>query len=472
MRKLLMLQPLRVYKRWPLPPDFVYVGQVPTLAFAQLRACLPGYETDHIDGTVEDLSLAELTRRAAAADSVLINAHSSIGSLNAEANLRHILETCPGKPVIMGGHHATSYDFEWLGRGAHFVVRNEGERTLPELLKAMAAGGPYDDIQGLSWRDGERDFHRNPARPLAENLDSLPVPDWSIYKPGLYSLPLAIKGYAATVESSRGCHFSCRFCAASEMWNHTQRFKSPARMLEELAALRSLGYSRLWFADDNFGADPERYALTYEGMLSAGMNFQFMAFIRADSVLKSPDTMRLAYRSGFRCALLGIESPSPRILTDCRKSLEFSQILEAVEILRAAGVFIAGFFLVGYLGEKQEETESTFRAARKLSDYPVISVFEPRLGTEDFAHAKAQSGDMFYYNSMHVMPSQANVLKRTQAFHRMYFLHPEQFRKMFFGTPTQRRWFRDVYWNLIKSVLSGTPPRIFHPWEMVRDLYP
>ena len=111
--KALMLQPLRIYKRWPLPDDFT--GMVlgsPTLAFGQLAAVLKPIKSYYMDGAVRDYTLAELTRRACEADIVMINAHSSIGSLNAEANLRHILETCPNKPIVMGGHHATVYDFE------------------------------------------------------------------------------------------------------------------------------------------------------------------------------------------------------------------------------------------------------------------------------------------------------------------------------------------------------------------------
>ncbi|MEI7530131.1 MAG: hypothetical protein WCK76_14435, partial [Elusimicrobiota bacterium] len=75
MKKLLMLQPLRVYKRWPMPDDFTgLLGNSPTLAFAQLKGALKGYECEFMDGLAGDYTLAELTRRARAADAVLVNA--------------------------------------------------------------------------------------------------------------------------------------------------------------------------------------------------------------------------------------------------------------------------------------------------------------------------------------------------------------------------------------------------------------
>ncbi len=404
MLKVFMIQPVRIYKRWPMPDDFTgLITGTPTLAFAQLSAQIKDCIFDYVDGTVQDISLKELTRRAQVADVVLINSHSSIGAINTEANVRHILDTCPGKPIIVGGHHATVYDFEWLSRGVHFVVRNEGEETIVELLDAIKKGGPYDHIEGISWRDSNREFHRNPSRAFIKDLDSLAIPNWSIYDKKLYNLPMPIKGYATTAETSRGCSYRCKFCAASEMWGHTQRFKSPERVLEELRVLYKLGFRKIWFGDDNFGADPERYAEIYEGILREGMKFNFMVFIRTDTVAKSPELIKLAYRAGMRVVLMGIESPVDRILANSGKANNVDNARKAVEILRSTGIFVGGFFIVGYLDEKQEETDLTFRAADEMSDYPIISIFEPRLGTNDFTRAEKDfdlpSSDMFYHNT-------------------------------------------------------------------------
>ena len=142
MANILFLQPLRVYKRWPMPEDFTgLISSVPTLALAQLAGCLTGHRHDLVDGIAREYALRELDERAARADLVLINAHSSIGALNVEANLRRIKEKSPGKKVVLGGHHATLYDREWVARGADFVVRSEGEQTIAELLTTGSPAG-------------------------------------------------------------------------------------------------------------------------------------------------------------------------------------------------------------------------------------------------------------------------------------------------------------------------------------------
>ena len=131
--------------------------------------------------------------------------------------------------------------------------------------------------------------------------------------------------------------------------------------------------------------------------------------------------------------------------------------------------------MVGYRGESQAETDATFAAAAKMSDYPIISPFEPRRGTPDFRRSKQENdlpgGDMFYHNTVKFIPSKAHVLRQYRLFYSRYLLDPKQLYKLLRGSPTEQRWFRNLYGNIARSVLSATPAKIAHPWTMVRDIY-
>ena len=473
--RLLFLQPLRIYKRWPMPEDFTgLVGSVPTLAFPQLAGALPGHEFDHLDGLVRNWSLRELGSRAARADAILINAHSSIGSRNVEANIEFLNKRFPDKPIILGGHHATIYVQEWLEKGAHFVVRNEGETTIRELVEALGKGGSVEAIEGLSWRNGEGTPVHNPDRLLTADLDSLPFPDWSVVDLSHYRLPFPEDGYAASLETSRGCTQRCSFCTTSHMWRGSHRFKSAERVLEELRALQRKGVGKLWISDDNFGVGPARDMAIYEGMLREKMRFNWATMIRADSIRNNPDTIATAARAGFKMAFVGFESPVPRIMGEFRKEVDPEAHAETAAILRRNGIFIIGFFVVGYPGETADETEAVFRAARGLSDYPIISIFEPRRGSEAYERC-AEAGDMpsddmFYHNTVDFIPSQRHLLKRYRKFFSRYLRHPGQLRKLTFGTPVQRNFYRFLYGNMTRSVLTVSPSKIAHPWKMVKVL--
>lgn len=473
--RLLFLQPLRIYKRWPMPEDFTgLVGSVPTLAFPQLAGALPGHQFDHLDGLVRTWSLRELATRASRADAVLINAHSSIGSRNVEANLDFLNQRLPGKPIVIGGHHATMYEQEWLEKGAHFVVRHEGEETIRELVEALGRGGPYDGIAGLSWRSGSGRPVRNPDRPLVASLDRLPFPDWTVVDHSHYRLPFPVEGYAASLETSRGCSRRCSFCTTSHMWKGTHRFKSAERVLEELRALQRRGVGKLWISDDNFGVRPERDREIYEGVLKEKMRFNWACMIRADSIHKDPETIALSARAGFKMAFVGFESPVPRVMGEFRKEVDPDAHAETAQILRRNGVFVVGFFVVGYPGETEAETEAVFKAARKLSDYPIISIFEPRRGSDAYdrcaEHEDMPSDDMFYHNTVDFIPSQRHLLKRYRKFFSRYLRHPGQLRKLTFGTPVQRTFYRFLYANMTRSVLTVSPAKVVNPWKMVKVL--
>src|SRR4030042_3549451 len=106
-----------------------------------------------------------------------------------------------GKRVVFGGPHVTFLPEEALPHG-EFVVRGEGEETLIELINALRGQSSVERITGLSyWEDG-RPKH-NPDRPLIENLNILPIPDFSLIKgwnPRQAVVPVA---------TSRGCPFAC-----------------------------------------------------------------------------------------------------------------------------------------------------------------------------------------------------------------------------------------------------------------------
>lgn len=472
--RILFLQPLRIYKRWPIPEDFTgLLGRVPTLALPQLAACLPGHKHIIMDGLAREYTLRELNAAVAEADVVMINAHSSIGSLNVEANVKHIKKLFPNVPVILGGHHATLYDREWIERGADYVVRNEGEHTIQELMKAIESRTDVRGIPGLTFRDINGTAHRNPDRPLEPDLDRLPIPDWSLLDPNLYGLPLSNKGFSTCVETSRGCAHRCSFCTTGTMWFHRQRFKGVDRVLEELRLLWRLGYRNLLFVDDNFGADTERDVKIFEGMLRERLYFKWMCFIRADTVSQHPDLIALAARAGLSIALVGFESNSSHMLKTFRKGANETDNERASAILRKNGVFIAGFFIVGYVGESRDETLRVLENAARLSDYPLVSLFEPRRGTEAFKRAKEAndlpSPDMFYHNTTHVLPSHSDhVLSQYRAFYRSYLVR--QFVKLAFGSKTEQAFYKSLYGGIIRS-MAGLKIGFFRrPWEMVMDI--
>ena len=92
----------------------------------------------------------------------------------AKALAQRAKQALPNVPIVWGGYHATMALDDVLSEPCvDFAVRGEGEATSPELIEAIARGGPYDGIAGIAFR---RDANTvlTPARPQIANLDTLP----------------------------------------------------------------------------------------------------------------------------------------------------------------------------------------------------------------------------------------------------------------------------------------------------------
>lgn len=192
-----------------------------------------------------------------------------------------------GKTVIAGGPYPTSLPEAALEVGCDFVVRGEGENTIPLLLEAM--------------RDGKSGVIENSKKP---DMITSPIPRFDL---------LRLKDYdTLTVQTSRGCPFECEFCDVVNLFGRKPRYKSPKQVIAELEILYQLGASGpILICDDNFiGSKKHARALLQEltpWMKSRGEPFGFMtqASVNLGQDLEMIDLMTAA---NFNKVFIGIES--------------------------------------------------------------------------------------------------------------------------------------------------------------------
>ena len=191
-----------------------------------------------------ELRLADLNTRRLTdddwqwADLILISAmyiqREGLLALVAEAKRR-------GKTVVVGGPHPTSLPEAALEAGSDFVVRGEGENTIPLLLEAM--------------KNGKTGVIENDARP---DLTTSPIPRFDLLRLDDYD--------TMTIQTSRGCPFDCEFCDVVNLFGRKPRYKTPAQVIAELESLYRLGArGAVFFCDDNFiGSKKQARALLQE----------------------------------------------------------------------------------------------------------------------------------------------------------------------------------------------------------------
>jgi len=243
-----------------------------------------------------------------------------------------------GISIVMGGPHSTFLQEESL-EYADYVVRGEGEVTIVELIEHLNLGKPLHDIKGLSFNEDGKIFH-NPDRPLIEDLDSIPIPDFSLVhewsKKKRKTVPIA---------TSRGCPFGCKFCSVIQMFGRKYRFNSINRVIEELK-IHATKRIHIFFIDDNFAANKARTKELLKRMIDENIDIEWSAQFRVD-VAEDPELVGLMQIAGCVNCFIGFESINPMTLELYNKKQELTDIEECIKVLRKAHINIHGMFVLG-----------------------------------------------------------------------------------------------------------------------------
>lgn len=480
----LLMTPYQLYRRWPTTPytSKMIVSAAP-VTLAQLAGCIPGHNVRVFDGNVYEPPIAKFVELVRWADVIGMNVMSSYAALNTEMNILFIKLVAPGRPIVLGGHHATFYANEWLARGADYIVRREGELSFTELVSALARGCSTKDIEGLSFLyDGEP--HHNPDRPFIEDLDSLPIPRWELLDFSRYKSFIRGKGAAACIETSRGCSHHCLFCQVGPMWKHRRRTKSPHRVLKELKKLHSIGIQQLFITDDDFG-DPDdapRQHEIFSAWERSRLDFVWGCFMRADYILRHPETIERAARLGLRYAFVGFETVSKQWLQRYNKNLGVEgEILdayrEAYRIMRKSNVLVLGFLLVGYPHQTAEDMMESLSEWRTFCDYPVVNFFKPLKGTVGY-NICAKNGllakDTFYDDSQAAsIHGVERMIPEYNRFFMKILMHPRRFLGIFAARKLERDMHRAINSWFGRGVLNPTYDSLIDWLEMkTRDETP
>ncbi|MGA7578330.1 MAG: B12-binding domain-containing radical SAM protein [Desulfobaccales bacterium] len=281
-----------------------------------------------------ELRLADLNARRLTeedwqgADLVLLSAmriqRAGLLALVREAKLR-------GKIVVAGGPHPTSLPEEVLEAGCDFVVRGEGENTIPLLLEAM--------------EQGKTGIIENGGKP---DLTTSPIPRFDL---------LRLKDYAAyTIQTSRGCPFECEFCDVISLFGRLPRYKTPKQVIAELETLYRLGArGTVFICDDNFiGSKKHARALLQEltpWLRSRGAPYRFFTQVSVN-LGQDPEMIDLMTAVNLREVFIGIESPDENVLQTSHKYHNINNpLLESLHTLQKKGIEVMGSFIIGLDGE-------------------------------------------------------------------------------------------------------------------------
>ncbi len=217
-----------------------------------------------------------------------------------------------GRLVAVGPHGSSTPAATLRKLGVDTVVRGECE----EVVAVLANGG--QDVAGTAiMRDGEVVVHGAPQAAKFVDLPALHWPDAWVrrHHHHHHRFESAASGPGAEVEASRGCPYSCSFCAKID-FRDSYRRRELAPLLEEIDGLSGQGVRYLYFIDEIFL--PQRPLL--EALVGRGL--QFGVQTRID--LWKPDMLELLGRAGCVSIEAGVESLTVAGRADLAKNCRMS----------------------------------------------------------------------------------------------------------------------------------------------------
>lgn len=248
-----------------------------------------------------------------------------------------------------------------------FVCRGDGEQLILDLLEAL---DDPKDVAGLTWQSNHEVIN-SPDRPQERNLDQWPYPDRESLKLDFVeSMPLDVPLILSmdrftTMQTSRGCPWSCVFCDIPKFGNGKWRTRSPEHVVAEMKLLERQGYRSVYFLDDNFLLQPSRIEALCRLIKKEGLTLRWSCEGRVDSTTKH--LFSVMADAGCQQLMFGIESGSQKILDRLKKKQTIEQITNAVVTAKKSGIeLVHGFFVVGSPDETAEDIMMSFDLAARI----------------------------------------------------------------------------------------------------------
>ena len=273
----------------------------------------------------------------------------------------------PSSVMIAGGPHVTLLPKDIQKSDVFDIgVIGEGEQTMLEIVN----GRPLSAIQGIFYTDNGK-IRENDPRQFEKDLDKFGIPDRSLlinegrYEPEDMGL----------VMTSRGCPFSCAYCATS-IWKNKVRLRSIPSIIAEIKSVHQ-DYGTIYFTikDDSFLINRPRILEFCKQLKREKLGIFWEC--NANLVNIDRDLLLEMKSAGCIAVKVGIETGSDHMHQIINKKLTNQKVETLIEHFSKTGIHLTCYFMMGIPGETKEDMLKTLAFAKKIKpDFVSFSVYE------------------------------------------------------------------------------------------------
>lgn len=228
------------------------------------------------------------------ADVFVLTANFTVEANSVFAVMKALKTAWPKALIVVGGRDASALERRerYFKEGADFIGVGDGDLALPRFisrLHSVGARGIAAEYQDRIISGGISKQFRSPPHDL--RLKGLDLSRYQESGGGPLALGAVRDGFAAYVETSRGCPRECSFCteARTELWK-----QGPGEIIQHLDAYIDAGAELLMVSDDNLLATnkPEHLIEIFRHLRDRGVSWEFPVGLEVGLLTKTRGGMK------------------------------------------------------------------------------------------------------------------------------------------------------------------------------------
>ncbi|MDQ7824038.1 MAG: radical SAM protein [Candidatus Eremiobacteraeota bacterium] len=311
---------------------------------------------------------------------------------------RQIKTFNPDIVTIVGGHHATVMPGDFCLPDIDIVVVGEGVFPFREIILRLEKKIALSGIPGAV-PAGEHAIVIHPVD-QAIDLDDLPFPRRDLtagYRKTYFSewmKPLA------SIRTSKGCLFRCRFCALWKLTGGRYLTRKPEHIVEELGTIEE---KCVFFADDESLIDVKRMGILADLIEKAGIKKRYFLYGRSDTIAKHPELVERWKKIGLERVFVGLEFSSDDDMKSISKGSTVENNRKAVKILKRLGIDIFPTFILKPEFDRSDFTNLRDYCLELELDFIGFSVLTPLPGTDLYTEVRESliTSDYDFFDFFH-----------------------------------------------------------------------
>lgn len=331
-------------------------------------------------------SFEHLARMAREKAPLLIGISSLFSAYSQEAlhTAAVVKAACPQSAIVLGGHHPTIFPEAVLADGAvDYVLRGEGEVSLPALIHCLKTGQDLDAIPGIAFYRKSGELVLKPPASMDE-LDAFPPPALDLVSHRYYRRE---NGAGAVVTASRGCPMRCSYCSLGDSSIYPYRRRNLESVLAEIDTwVKRFGAGFIDFEDENISMDRRWFKALLKALTdrygTRGPELRAMNGLYPPSL--DQEMIQAMAGAGFKTLNLALATTAPDQLArfqrpDVREAFE-----RALCHAGRCGLGAVGYLIAGAPGQSAADSleDLLYLAGQRV--LAGVSVFYPAPGSANY----------------------------------------------------------------------------------------